>query len=209
MKSILTVIAICTIVISCNKKNINTTKEAFNLYGRGNELLIKNYQTFEKNILKSYDSINVFYGDKQLFCYNEKENNVGIFRSCGLYFSQSHSFDTIAITNHNDKCIIPFFLSKKTQLVNEKEFNIKGVNYKIFHYSEQIDSHKSFDSYYLKDRGFICYYNFDTDKYIFSNEVPKLLKDYIISDRDFFARYTMAKLFPNYYRVKSKKNSLW
>ncbi|WP_177735211.1 hypothetical protein [Flavobacterium inviolabile] len=208
MKAIITISIISIFFIGCKNQTDNkTTTKTFNLFGANNELLVKNYQSFQKTSLKNYDSINVFNGNKLVFSFNEKQNSLGIFKSCNSKFIQSHSFDTISLANSS--CIKPFLISRKTKLINQKEYVFKGEKYHLFHYSEEINSHKSFDSYYIKGIGFICYYNFDTDRYIFANDISKDLKNDLISDSTFFARYTVSKLFPKYYRVSHKEGTFW
>ena len=177
---------------------------------KNNDILI-NKGEFELRKLssKNSDSISLFRENIFLSGYKEKMvKGKGIFNDCNGHFVLTHSFtDT---TNRSGYCLsAPPFLNKHVLLIDSKYYDVSGKRYKIYHYAEHNnnDSNANYDSFFLENIGFICYYNFDRDDYIICDstnirDLPiKQIGHLLVKDSSFFARYTLTKLFPNYYRV--------
>lgn len=210
----LSFIVICGFIIclisSCNTK---TQKEdsitfTFNRYNSNDSIIEKNVFELKKYISKATDSILV-YSEGKLYCgYKEKfVQDKGIYRLCDKELKLTHSFsDTI---NSLELCGYKKpFLNQYVLLLGIKNYNLQGKEYRLYHYAERNNNQSSYDSYYLEGMGFICYYNFDRDDYILSDSITinsidvRKITSLLVKDTSFFGRYTIAKIFPNYYRAK-------
>ncbi|WP_156129488.1 hypothetical protein [Flavobacterium sp. AED] len=215
MKRILSIFTIVLFMFSCdNLKTKNVETFYFNLYNSKNSNIKNNAYVLISTKLKAYDSINVFVNNKSVFNFNQKEfDSKGIYRYFLGKKKLTHSLDTLAIKIKEGSYYMPFS-NKEVILINTKTYIGKERQYKVFHYSEMSNSETSFDSYYLEGTGFICYYNFNTDRYILCDSTNikslkiKEVTNQLINDTTFFARYTVAKLFPKYYRKPNNKISL-
>lgn len=214
-KQIITILSI-VVLLSCNKQksDINSVFY-FGLYNSKDIEIQDNLFIVEKKKVDLFDSIYVFRNENKVLSFKEGYNERnGLFRFIKNKKTLTHSSnDTLPqITDYNTS-YAPF-INRETTLIDTRVYKIEGKDYKIFHYSEFQSSHKGFDSYYLENIGFICYYDFSRDNYILCdstninrlkiNEITKRL----INDKDFFARYIGAKLFPNYYRPSDEGSIL-
>lgn len=215
MKRILSIFTIVLFMFSCdNLKTKNVETFYFNLYNSKNSNIKNDAYVLISTKLKAYDSINVFVNNKYVFNFNQKEfDSKGIYRYFLGKKKLTHSLDTLTIKIKEGSYYMPFS-NKEVTLINTKTYIGKERQYKVFHYSEMNNSETSFDSYYLEGTGFICYYNFNTDRYILCDSTNikslkiKEVTNQLINDTTFFARYTVAKLFPKYYRKPNNKISL-
>lgn len=207
MKKIIIFIISVLSLISCHEPKTNKTNILyFNLYNNKDINIESNIYTLKRIKLNLFDSIIVFKKKEKVLSYKEVFDKNGIYRYVLNKKTLTHSLkdSTTLITKYNVS-YLPF-INKKATLINEITYKLGENNYKIFHYSEVQNNHTSFDSYYLENVGFICYYNFDTDKYILCDSTNikslkiKEITSKLVKDETFFARFTVAKLFPNYYR---------
>lgn len=209
----LSFIFICVLVCilgSCNSTHKeNFTTFSFNWYNNNDSIVDRNVFELKKYNLDTIDSI-VVYNESKLYCnFKEKyAKGKGIYRICNKELTFTHSFsDTV---NSLKSCLFKKpFLNQYVLLVGIKSYNLQGKEYRLYHYAEHNNNQSSYDSYYLEGIGFICYYNFDRDDYVLcdstnikSLEIREITNE-LVRDTSFFARYTVAKLFPNFYRVKT------
>lgn len=204
------------LLLSCNDPKLEKIDTFyFNLYNNKNIIIENNIFTLEKKKLNLFDSVNIFKNNKKVLSFKQAYDKNGIYRYILNKKTLTHAFNdsTTLYTNYNNKFYIPF-INKETTLINKKTYKIGKESYKVFHFSEEQNSHKGFDSYYLENVGFICYYNFDTDKYILCDSTSikslkiKEITRNLINDKTFFARFTVAKLFPNYYRQNNNSHGI-
>ena len=216
MKTKIILIILTILLISCNRDNSKKTKIFyFNLYNNKNNIIKNNIYTLERKGLNLFDSVYIFKNDKKVLSFKEAyDRKDGIYRYIQNKKILTHtSNDSITLNTNYNVFFIPF-INKRTTLINKVTYRVGVDSYKIFHFSEEQSNHTGFDSYYLENVGFICYYNFDTDRYILCDSTNikslkiKEVTNQLINDTTFFARYTVAKLFPKYYRKPDNKISL-
>nr|WP_315203608.1 hypothetical protein [uncultured Flavobacterium sp.] len=216
MKTKLILFMSVILLLSCNDPKLEKIDTFyFNLYNNKNIIIENNIFTLEKKKLNLFDSVNIFKNNKKVLSFKQAYDKNGIYRYILNKKTLTHAFNdsTTLYTNYNNKFYIPF-INKETTLINKKTYKIGKESYKVFHFSEEQNSHKGFDSYYLENVGFICYYNFDTDKYILCDSTSikslkiKEITRNLINDKTFFARFTVAKLFPNYYRQNNNSHGI-
>lgn len=204
------------LLLSCNKhKNETSDIFYFGLYNGENTKIRGDIFTIKKKKLNLFDSICVFKNGNKVLTFREiYAKNEGISRFIRDKKTLTHSSnDTLTLVTNYYTNYAPF-VNKESTLIDKRIYRIKGKSYKIFHYSEFQNAHKSFDSYYLENVGFICYYNFSSDRYILcdSTNIRNLnIKDItgkLIYDKEFFAHFTGAKVLPNYYRPKDNSKEL-
>lgn len=205
------------LLISCKEpKSEKRSIFYFNLYNNKNILIQKNVFTLESKELNLFDSIYVFKNHEKVLSFKQAyDNENGIYRYILNKKTLTHNFNgSITLgTNYNNKSFAPF-INKETTLIDHKTYKIGLKSFKIYHFSEQQSNHKGFDSYFLENVGFICYYNFNTDNYILCDSISnksikiKEITSRLVKDETFFARFTVAKLFPNYYRENNSSKRL-
>ncbi|SMP36635.1 hypothetical protein [Flavobacterium hercynium] len=202
-------------LISCNKPKLEKTNVFyFNLYNNKDIEVESNIFTLERRKLNLFDSIIVFKKNEKVLSFKETFDKEGIYRYVLNKKTLTHSLkDSITLTTNYNVSYFPF-VNKKATLINKVIYKLGENSYKIFHYSELQNNHRSFDSYYLENFGFICYYNFDTDKYVLCDSTNikslkiKEITSRLVKDKTFFARFTVAKLFPNYYGENNSSKRL-
>lgn len=197
--------------IGCNDRQPKLYSKAmiFNRYDK-EDSLIKS-ELFKVNIFalnNGVDSINVISNNAIYFSFKQIEDSSGIYRFCKENTIKTHSFLDTLITEY---CISkPPFLNENVSYRGNKIFSINDKNFKIYHFIENTGNHTSYDSYYLQDVGFICYYSFDKDEYILcdslkgyqiKSEEMKQISNALVTDTTFFSRYILRKLYPNYHRT--------
>ena len=205
-------VLVCILGGCSNTRKENLISLSFNWYNNNDSIVNRNTFELRKFTLSTIDSV-VVYNEGKFYCdFKEKhENNKGIYRVCNNELMFTHSFSDTS--NSLKFCLFKKpFLNQHVLLISSKIYNLKGTDYKLYHYAEHNDNKSSYDSYYLDGIGFVCYYNFDRDDYVLcdstnieSLEIRKITNK-LVQDTSFFARYTVAKLFPNYYRTKTHSN---
>jgi hypothetical protein len=191
----------------CNKGNEPSFK-IFNWYNK-NDSLIKSkifiQQLFKKD---GIDSIVVTSNDTITVNFKQIEDSIGIYRFCNNEKKiLTHSFFDSSITEF---CRLkPPFLNRSVSYRGNRSYLINGKKYKLYHFIENTGNHITYDSYYLKGIGFICYYSFDKDGYILCDSVSGFeinsqtlngINTQLLNDTAFFARYHLRKILPDYYR---------
>lgn len=202
------------LLLNCNtSKSDKDSKFYFNFYSNRNIMTKANMFIVERKKAILFDSVFVYEKNIKVLSFKENLNKNGIYRYIFNKKTLTHSLnDSLTLSVNYNVSFVPF-INKKTTLINKKTYVFNQKYYKIYHYSEVQSNHRSFDSYYLENVGFICYYNFDSDNYILCDSTNikslkiKEVTSQLINDTTFFARYTVAKLFPKYYRKPNNKNS--
>jgi len=191
---------------SCGNKNTSSIK-IFNLYNTKDSLIkskIFVQRIFEKD---SIDSIVIINNDTIMVSFTQIEDRTGIFRFCGIEKIKTHSFFDSSITEFCRSK--PPFINRNVSFRGYKNYLINGNEYQLFHFIENTGNHTTYDSYYLKGVGFICYYSFDKDNYILcdsiegftiKNEIIKKINARLLIDTSFFARFILKKSLPDYFR---------
>ncbi|WP_291287867.1 hypothetical protein [Flavobacterium sp.] len=201
--------------LNCNtSKSDEDNKFYFSFYNNKNVRTKAGMFIVERKKGTLLDSVFVYEKNKKVLSFQENLDKHGVYRYILNKKTLTHSLnDSLTLSVNYDLSFIPF-INKETTLINKKTYMFNQKHYKIYHYSEVQSNHRSFDSYYLENVGFICYYNFDSDNYILCDSTNieslkiKEVTNQLINDTTFFARYTVAKLFPKYYRKPNNKISL-
>jgi hypothetical protein len=203
------------LLLNCNMSNkSNVVKLYFNFYNNKNVRTETNMYVVERKKIDLFDSVFVYKKNIKVLSFRENMENDGIYRYINNKKTLSHSLnDSLSLKIDYGVSFIPF-INKETTLINKRTYVIRNKHYKIYHYSEVENIHKGFDSYYLENVGFICYYDFDTDRYILCDSTNiktlkiKEITNELIKDKEFFARFTGARVFPNFYRPKDNSKEL-
>lgn len=178
-------------------------------YNGKNNIIRKNIFELKEDSIAGFDSITVMYDHRILCKFKQKVvDSLGIFRICNDSLFLMHSFlDSVKCFQ---TCLSDGpFLNNHIRLIGFRDYLISHKSYRVFHYSEDKGTHSSYDSYYLQGMGFICIYNFDRDEYILSDSadiksIPlREITTILVKDTSFFAKFTLPKLFPGYYRAKA------
>ena len=194
-------------LFSCNEQKLKKINDFyFSLYNNKNIKVEKNVFILKRRKLNLFDSIIIFKNNEKVLSFTETFDKNGVYRYILGKKALTHSLkDSSKIITKYNLTYNPF-INKGVTLIDKAIYKFGKNSYKIYHYSEVQDNHTSFDSYYLVNVGFICYYNFDTDKYILCDSTNikslkiKEVTSRLINDTTFFSKYTIAKLFPKYYR---------
>jgi hypothetical protein len=158
---------------------------------------------------KQYDSISIYHNSTLLGTYKQKEvKSRGLLNICNGKYIITHTFNNRS--NSFKYCLsLPPFMNTHISLIGSKIYIVSGRRYRIYHYREFNDvDQDSYDNYFLEDVGYVCYFNFEKDEYLVCdstnlNNLPiKKITHSLVNDSMFFAKYTNAKLMPNFYRIK-------
>jgi len=159
------------------------------------------------------DSILITSHDSVFCSYKRVIDTSGIYRFCNGQKIKTHSFQDTLITEYCRSCLP--FLNKNVSFRDKKTYLIGRRQFIVYHFIENTGNHTTYDSYFLKEAGPLCYYSFDRDDYIFCDsligyditaaELSELKRD-ILSDTTFFARFILKRLMPNYYRQAARPN---
>lgn len=196
MKGLLILTLTLTILSGCDKKKQDIKNIYYSVYNSEYRLIKKKEFMVEMISKKGYDSVNVFQRESLLLTYKEQIQGDGIYRFYLGHKFKTHSFKNQFITDF-PRYSYPF-ISRHAFLKGEKSYKINGKNYLILLFEEYSGSHIGYDTYYLMNFGFICYYDYINKKIIlsdefigirFDNQLVNEIKDCLIKDKSFFTKY--------------------
>lgn len=185
------------LIVACQR---NEQQLYYSFYGKNDSLIEKN-KYVQVSQSKSANQWLVHLSGKD---YNEsftmKLDSSGLFRLCNTNFLATHHFDSVQ--NEAFCKSSPPFLNKNVSWIKKQRYVIEGSPYDLFCYSENSGSEISYSSYYLKGLGFLCYYNYQEDKYIlcdsisgvnFDLQILRKLGDVLIHDSTTFEKYVVKR----------------
>lgn|SRR5690606_24817878 len=186
------IIFILVLTVSCSQKNVEE-KVLYYIETNRDELISGLRKDFFKyRVIIKDDSVNIF--NKNQFIYNleYKIDKKGIYILKDKKPKLLYSFE---INNRikRDDYLTDFFYDE-VELIGKKAYNINNKNFTIYHFLEYGVS-ETLDSYYLEDEGFICFYKYDSDDFIYLDS-PKAyeLSSEFLRDSTFFAQLKLRKL---------------
>jgi hypothetical protein len=193
MKMVYLFIFCIFMVCSCKEKQSTLY---YSLYGNDNLLIEKN--KFKQTLFKLKDNEYLvrIIGKNYDESFKFKTDSTGLYRYCDNHYILTHHFDSVE--NQVFCKSSPPFIYQKTYWTLKKTYFIGNKPYEIIFFSELSGSEISSSSYYLKGFGFICYYNYNSDKYILCDSVSNMdfnldvlhrINDSLIHDTTVFERY--------------------
>lgn len=179
-------------IFSCTTKK----SEEKNLYyyvtnNQGFRSGIKEESFKYKAIIKN-DSMKIYDKDRFVYSLKYKINENGIY-----IFNQGvpkllYSFKMNFKLKRED--YLTNFFYKEVELIAKKTYNVNNNSFTVYHFLENGVS-ETLDSYYLVGEGFICFYKYDSDDFIYldSPKANELSSDFL-KDSTFFAQLKLRKL---------------
>jgi DNA-directed RNA polymerase subunit N (RpoN/RPB10) len=180
----------------------------YNFYGKDNALIKKNKYVLK--LTKAFDNeylMNIEGDHNYKQTIKIKIDSLGISRYCDSHFVVTHHFDS---TENEAFCYsAPPFIHKQVEWTKKKQYIVDNKPYEVICYLENSGSSMLNSSYYLKDFGFICYYNCLIDRYIICDSIKDVnfdltvlhkINQLLITDTLTFERYIFNKAYPNYHR---------
>ena len=126
-------------------------------------------------------------------------DSIGIYRFCNGKYVLTHRFDSLESERfcYTD----PPFIHKEAYWLGQKRYRVNNQFYEVMRFGEMSSAHTGNTSYYLKNFGFICYYN-DSGSYLLcskasgsdiNQEVLQAITNHLLNDSTFFMKYLIKK----------------
>lgn len=146
---------------------------------------------FKYKVILKMDSLKIYKNEQFLCTFKYKVDEKGIFIIEDNIPKLLYSFElNKKIKRENFKT----FFFEEVELVETKTYKINNKSFLVYHFLES-DVSETLDSYYLIDEGFICFYKYDSDNFIYLDS-PKAneLSSVFFKDSTFFAQLKLRKL---------------
>src|SRR5690606_1313084 len=146
---------------------------------------------FKYKVTLKMDSLKIYKNEQFLCTFKYKVAEKGIFIIEDNIPKLLYSFDlNKKIKRENFKT----FFFEEVELVETKTYKINNKSFLVYHFLES-DVSETLDSYYLIDEGFICFYKYDSDNFIYLDS-PKAneLSSVFFKDSTFFDQLKLRKL---------------
>jgi len=200
---------LCILLFSHCNSRVKSITLNYNKYDYNNALLKKNAatETF-KSLNNGEIQLTIIGQDEYKKTLIMKEISGRIYWKCDNKFMLSHS---IYAFDKTGSCFsYPPFLNRRVTLNGERVYIIERNSYKVYSFGESTGSESNIETYYIEGIGFFCYYDVGLKNYFFLSNITgnnkvneyslQILKDKLIHDTSFFARYlfldTLKAKFP-------------
>lgn len=190
MRNYFLYVLVFLIFISCKRKE---AEKEF-IYFSSKELKIDtlNNKLVKYKALLSPDSIKLFDNQNLIGRFNYNIINKGIYIIIDGTASLLYSLTDSANTVRPDELFPPFY--KNVQLVDKKYYQLKGKKTTVYHFVES-GYDETLDSYYMEGEGFICFYKYADDFFIYLNSPNAIeLSSQFLTDSTFFAMLKMKEI---------------
>ncbi|KZE77350.1 hypothetical protein [Myroides marinus] len=140
----------------------------------------------------SYDSIKLFESQDLVTKFKYSVTEDGIFLIKGRTSNLLYSFkDSTDIVRPGE---LTQFFYESVKLVDKREYQLKNEKRVIYHFVES-GFDETLDSYYMYGEGFICFYKYADNSFIYLNS-PKALEisSVFLNDSTFFAMLKMRNI---------------
>ena len=187
---ILLIFTVC--LFSCDRK---TQTFNFDQYDLKHRLMENNAATQHYQFLDSdkYELTITAKNYKKQLTVLEKEDK--IYWYCNKEFVLSHSLSS---KDRMGSCYdIPPFLNRQISLIGYKTYILSGKKYTIYSFDEINGGDSEIATYYLKETGFICYFDLKGKSYYFlsgtsefkgiTSDVIEKIRKKLVNDSTFFA----------------------
>lgn len=152
---------------------------------------LANKTTTYKAILIN-DTLKLYHLNDLIQKSKYKISDEGIYIDTNRNLQLLYSFNNKAEIKRAEN-LLPFFY-KSVKLTDRKDYYLKNEKFTIYHFIEK-GGDETLDSYYLKGEGFICFYKYADDKFLYLNS-PKAIKvsAQFLNDKTFFAMLKMKEI---------------
>lgn len=189
MKKIIAMILLSSL-FSCEKEKAALKYDYF--YSTELELKEPSKKDISYSAVTRNDSVYIYHNLSAIDKYRYTVNSDGIFVVQGDKLSNIYSFQLNKKIIRNEELTKFFF--REVQMVEKKDYVIDDIKYTLYHFIES-NRHETLDSYFMEGEGFICFYRYSEDRFLYLNS-PKSLKvsKTLLNDNSFFALLKMRKI---------------
>jgi len=146
---------------------------------------------FKYKVTLKMDSLKIYKNEQFLYRFKYKVDEKGIFIIEDDIPKLLYSFELNKKIKRDN--LEKYFL-EEVELVETKTYKINNKSFLVYHFLE-CDVSETLDSYYLIDEGFICFYKYDSDDFIYlDSPKAKELSSVFFKDSVFFAQLKLRKL---------------
>ena len=175
---------------SCQRRE--TEKEYIYFFSKDLKIDTLHNKAIKYKSILSSDSIKLFDNQSLItkFKYSITDNGIYVVKdgTSSLLYSFTDSTNIV----RPDGLIPPFY--KSVRLVDKKDYQLKGKKRTIYHFVES-GYDETLDSYYMDGEGFICFYKYADDNFIYLDTPDAIeLSSQFLTDSTFFAMLKMREI---------------